>query len=339
MRLPACINHANTHHGDITFMLKRTILKSGLIGFFLIVSSQASQAVTFTSGDFFASSLFSNQIGHYNSTGTYLDSLTLPSTYGSDVKGLSFGPDGLLYAVSSNGSGFGVSAIDSTGAVAASYSGPGYIAGNVGFGKISFGQNGQFFVAGANNLVAFTPGSASGSVIYTNNQVFDVKALPTGNLLVLSAYSLQEITTGGSVVRTINPDISLVDARGIEYDPVNNDIFLTELGSSNQSFHLLRLDGTTGQVEVNKYFWYGADLYFTADNKLVVGSTTQAAGIFDTDLNQIGTFSTAASRGQVFITQVTAVPEPSSVLTLLSGIALLGGVLRRRKKASLQAAN
>ena len=66
------------------------------------------------------------------------------------------GPDGLLYAVVSPGTGaigFNVVAIDGAGTVCETYSSNStYLDGNLSCGKIAFANNGQFFVAGANNL-------------------------------------------------------------------------------------------------------------------------------------------------------------------------------------------
>jgi len=308
------------------------LLRLILCGLALIGYIPSVHAITFVPGDLYSSNYFSLTIKHYTSGGNYVDSFNLPSIYGNDVKGLSFGPNGRLYAVTSKATaGFGVVALDSTGMVQETYSGTSYVTGNLSFGKIAFATNGQFFVAGGNSLTAFTPGSSSGSVVYTNNQVYDVEPLPSGNILVLSAYQIQEITTAGSVMRTITPNISLGDARGIEYDPVTNDIFVTMLGYTGQSFRLMRLDGSSGQVEANSYFWYGDDMILTADNRLIVGSRTQPPGIFDTNLNQIGSLN---GGDQMFVTQMPySVPEPSTLALFTVGtIGLLGWAWRRRKQ-------
>jgi hypothetical protein len=267
-------------------------------------------------------------IDHYTPAGSYIDSFSLPPSIGSEARGMAFGPEGWLYVVVVAGSDFGVVALDSSGSVKATYKGPGYVEGNLSYGKIAFGKNGQFFVGGADNLVAFTVGSPDGTVIYTNNQIFDVKGLPSGNLLVLSAYQLQEITTTGSVVKTIIPDtiISFVDARGVEFDPLTNKIYVTMLGYTGQFFQLMRFDGDTGHLEKSVYFWYGDDIFLTSDDRLIVGSRTQVPAIFDLDLNQIAVLNGGQ---QMFVTQmplaasVASAPVPVLPRTLIALLCVL----------------
>jgi WD40 repeat protein len=308
-------------------MYAKELLRSAL-GIALIAQPLSALAITFTPGDIYTSNYSSSAIIHQNSAGVYVDSMTLSPAYGSEVRGLAFGPQGWLYAVTQQNLGFGVVAIDSTGTVRESYTGSTYVGGNLSYGKIAFSSNGQFFVTGQNSLIAFTPGIATGTTVYSNNQVFDVDALPSGNLLVLSAYQLKEITPTGSVVRTITPNISLGDARGVEYNPATNDIYISMLGYSGQSFRLMRLDGTSGTVEKNESFWYGDDMFLTSDNKLIVGSRTQAPGIFDLDLNRTGTLTAGQ---QMFVTQMP-VPEPNNGYLMAAGLSIL--LLRSRHKLS-----
>jgi hypothetical protein len=276
-------------------------------------------------GDLYSSNYFSRVIEQYLPSGTYLSSFTVPSQYGSEVRGLVVGPDQLLYATTVTPSGLGVIALDNSGTVTQTYSGSEYVAGNLSYGKIAFAKNGQFFVTGQDHLVRFTPGSPTGSVIYSNNQVFDVEPLPSGNLLVLSAYDLDEITTDGALVRSIQPSISLVDARGVEYDAVSNSIYVTMLGFSGQFFQLMKLDGSTGHVQKQFTFNYGDDLFLTSDSRLLVGSRTQAPGIFDLNLNQLGTMTGGQ---QMFVTQ--AIPEPASMLLFASWVLVIDVARMRR---------
>lgn len=306
------------------FMAAHAISRAIFLGLFLIAKAPASLAMAFSLGDIYSSNYFTNTINHYNSAGNYLDSMVLSPTYGSDVRGLAFGSQGWLYAVTattSMSSNFGVVAIDNTGAVREQYAASAYLGGNISYGKITFGNNGQFFVAGGNNLFAFTPGSPNPTVIYTNNQVFDVKTLPSGNLLVLSAYQLQEITPTGSIVRTIMPNLvgGLGDARGIEYDPATNEIYVTMLGYTGYFSSLLRLNGTTGLVVDLTSYTYGDDLFLTLDKHLLVGSRVLSPGIFDLNLNQTGSLT---GDPQLFVTQVQ-VPEPATMSLLALGIVLL----------------
>lgn len=306
----------------------RSIFAAATLSLGLIFATGAN-GMAFSQGDLYSSNYFSNTIKHYDSGGGYIDSINLSAS--SDVRGLSFGTNGMLYAVSSQGSGFNVFALDSSGGIHESYSGSGYTGGNLSSGKITFGTNNQFYVAAGDGLVRFTTGVSAGSIIYSNNQVFDSVALPSGNLLVLSAYSIQEITPSGLVVRSITPDISLTDARGIEYDPATNAIFVTMLGHTGEFFQLMRINGVSVHVEAQTTFVYGDDLALASGGRLIVGSRTQAPGIFDMNLNQVGTLTGGQ---QMFVTQMPAtVPVPATAWLMGSGLLGLLGVARKRKTA------
>lgn len=286
-----------------------------------------AQAMALTPGHIYTSNYFSNTINHYDTSGNLIDSLNLSSTFGSEVKGLSFGGNGLLYAVTSKDSGFNVVAINGAGKVSETYSGPGYIGGNLSYGKIAFGSNGNFYVAGADNLVAFKRGVSQGTVIATDNQMFDVEVLPSGNLLALSAYGLNELSPTGAFVRSISTSITLGDARGVEFNPATGKIFITMIGYSDQFFRLMRFDALTGQAEENEYFWYGDDMALLADGRLLVGSRTEAPGLFDQDLQSLGSLG---SLQQMFVTQMPqSVPEPAVLQLMLAGGLLLGWRGRR----------
>jgi|GEM_PF-7000161 len=175
------------------------------------------------------------------------------------------------------------------------------------------------------NESRLSAGSPTGNSIFNANQVYDMKILPSGNLMVLSAYGLNEATTTGSLVRSIDTSIRLVYARGLEFDPATNSLYITMIGFSGQFFRLMRVDATTGQVEVNESYGYGDDLFLTSDSRLLVGSRTQVGDIFDTDLNQVGGLS---SIGEMFATQLPlSVSEPSYLVRL---VFILGLFLLRR---------
>ena len=269
--------------------------------------SRALAAISFVPGDYYSSNYFSNTITQYDTAGNVVGSMTMPN----EVRGITFGPDGVFYADLDLGTnGFDVVTIGARGRVQQSYSGNVYIAGNLSYGKITV-TNQYLFVAGQDQLTRFLLGDpSSGTVIYTNNQVFDSVPLPNGDLLVASAYSVQEITTNGTVVRTyslVSSDrIGLNDIRGIAFDPKTNSLFVTELGHTGASFQLLKFDGTTGALEKSTTFNYGDDIQLTLSGTLLVGSRTQSPTFFDEDLNPIGTLSGGQ---QMFVTQL--VPEPS----------------------------
>jgi hypothetical protein len=257
-----------------------------------------------TPGDYYTSNYFSLTITQYDTNGNVVGSLTLPSSLGDEVRGIAFGADNLLYAAVARGtSGFVVLVLDSSGSVHQTYPGSVYIAGNLSFGKIALDSK-YLYVAGQDSLTRFALGDPSSRmVIYTNNQVFDVKLLPSGNLFVASAYQIDEITNAGTFVRTISltgDDNGYTDIRGIEYNPATNDLFVTELGHTGFFFQIMRLDGTSGVLEKNTTFNYADDMFLTTSGKLLVGSRTQAPQFYDRDLNPVGMLGGGQ---QMFVTQ------------------------------------
>jgi hypothetical protein len=261
-------------------------------------------AFNFTPGHIYTTNYFSLDIMEYDSSGNFVDSMTLPSRLGSETRGVAFGPDNLLYVTMVDGSGFRVYALNSTGAVLQKYRYPVYVAGNLSFGKIAIDDK-FIYVAGQDELIRFKLGRPrSGHSIYTNNQVFDAKVLPSGNLFVASAYAIDEITTQGIVVRhiTLSGGPFFVDVRGIEYDPATDKLFVTELGYTDFYDQLMRINASTGQFEQSVTFSYADDLFLSESNTLLVGSAYETPRIYNEDLAQIGTIGTAQ---QMFVTQYT----------------------------------
>lgn len=262
-------------------------------------------AFTFTAGHIYTTNYFSLDIMEYDSSGNFIDSITLSSRLGSETRGIAFGPDNLLYVTMVRGSGFAVYALDSTGAVQQTYRNKFvYVAGDLSFGKIAI--DGRFiYVAGQDELIRFRLGGPrTGHSIYTNNQVYDAKVLPNGNLFVASAYAIDEITNQGTLVRHVilSGGPSFVDVRGIEYDPATDELFVTELGYTNFYFQLMRINASTGQFEQSVTFSYADDLFLSESNTLLVGSRTDTPRVYSEDLAQIGTIGTAQ---RMFVTQYT----------------------------------
>lgn len=239
-----------------------------------------------------------------------------------------------MYAVRTVGSGLGVTVVDNNGAVLNEYSAASYVRGNDTYGAIALADDGRFYVASQDSLIAFTPGVKEGEAIYTSNQVHDVKVLPNGNLLVLSAYDLVEITPGGALVRNVSTPW-LVDARGLEYDAVSNDIYVSMLGYSDNFFQLMRVDGSSGALEKSTSFWYGSDLLLTTDRRLLAGSWTLAPKFFNTELRA---GPNLGNQQQLFVSQYAqdvqaAIPEPGSLILLTAGVVALTQVRRRQRRA------
>jgi len=278
-----------------------------------------ASALQFVNGDFYSSS--NNVIQHYTSAGVLLDSLTLTSAYGG-TRGFAFGANGLLYSVMVGSNGYTVVSADSQGVVHETYTTTGdKVASNVSFGKIAFGSNGDFFVGLGGKVVRFTPGISEGTAI-VNGGGNDVEVLPTGNLLVLNEYNLEDRTASGALVRNI---ASLTNARGVEYDPIHNKIFVTMIGDSSNPHALMRLNFASGAVETSTRFTYGDDMVFSTDGRLLVGAQFQTPAFFDTDLNQQGLLGSDA---KMFVAQMAPVPEPATILGAVAGLGLL---LRRRR--------
>ncbi len=262
-------------------------------------------AFSFTPGHIYTTNYFSLDIMEYDSAGNFVDSITLPSSLGSETRGIAFGPDNLLYVTMVHGSGFAVYALDSIGAVQQTYRNSSvYVAGNLSYGKIAIDHR-FIYVAGQDELIRFRFGRPrSGRSIYTNNQVFDVEVLPSGNLFVASAYAIDEITNQGTLVRHIilSGGPSFVDIRGIEYDPATDKLFVTELGYTNFFFQLMRINASTGQFEQSVTFTYADDLFLSESNSLLVGSSTETPRVYSENLAQVGTIGTAQ---RMFVTQYT----------------------------------
>jgi hypothetical protein len=238
-----------------------------------------------------------------------VDSFEVSSSEADELKGLAFGPDGLLYVTAVLGSGFVVVALDEAGAVHARYHGSVYVRGNLSYGKLAVDAE-RLYVAGQNRLTRFElgdPGSAT--TIYTANQVMDVEILGNGNLLVASAYRVAEITSDGDFVREISSSFpsNFTDVRGVEYDEETDKIFVTHLGHSNFFFRLMRFDGATSVLEDDVVSLYADDLFVMSTGDLLVGSRTEPPRIFNQNLELL---SELEGNERMFVTQYT-VQDPT----------------------------
>jgi hypothetical protein len=264
-----------------------------------------TQALSFERDNIYTTTYFSRTIMQYDNRGAITDFLTIPSTEANELKGLAFGPDGLLYVTAARAGGFAVLALDEAGMIQETYPGNVYIQGNLSYGKLAVCED-YLYVAGQDRLTRFEVGDpGSGSTIYTGNQVFDVEILPTGNLLVASAYRVVEITSDGVIVREINPGLAglFTDIRGVEYDDVRDKIFVAHLGNSGSLYSVMQLNGVTGALEDGVRFSYADDLFVMSSGELLVGSRTETPRIYRQGFDF---FTEIEGPERMFVTQYVA---------------------------------
>ncbi len=262
---------------------------------------------SFTPGHFYATQFFENTISEYDSSGNFLSSINIPSSSaGGSLRGLCFGPDNLLYVVVDASWNLNVIAVNSSGSIEMKYQYPGFaISGNATYGRIDFDKNGHFFVSGGSGIAKFDTGIASSGAPFSGlGGVFDIKVMPDGNMLAVTSYDLYEVNPGG-ITRTIATGTRLVDARGVEYDSVNNVIYVSMLGYSDFFDRILKFNAATGALLGNVYYWYACDLFIDSTSRLIAGSSSQVPGIFNKDLVNLGSFTGST---KTFITQYTAKP-------------------------------
>jgi hypothetical protein len=266
--------------------------------------SSVPTTLAFVPGHYYSSNESSRVITEYDSTGIVVGSYTVPSALGEEMRGLAFGADGLLYVTLSRGSaGFAVLALQSDGHVAASYAGPVYVAGNLSYGKIAM-DNQYLYVCGQNVLTRFLLGDPlSGTTIYTENQIFDVKPLPNGHLFVASAFYVDEITASGVFLRRIQltgTSSFFYDIRGIEYNPSADVLFVTHLGYTGFFDRIMRVNASTGALVNSAIFSYGGDVFLDSSGQLLVGSRTESPAFFSQDLTRGNSLNGGQ---QMFVTQ------------------------------------
>ena len=234
--------------------------------------------------------------------------------------GVAFGPDGLLYAAIDNSTDNldRVVSMDSSGAVVETYD-----FGDLGVfrrGQIAFGVGGEFYVSGDHGVLGAAIGSSAAATSIYSNPVDDIAYSGSGSLYVTdtSTGSLVEISTTGVVLRTV----AIVDPgnvlfrpleypRGVAYDPVGNDLFVTA------DFAVVKMDAATGVVlaAADPVASDPSDLFLAGD-RLVLGDDDRNGGIYDLDLNLVTAFEYTAENHNVTVYMAAPVPEPSTALLL-----------------------
>ena len=289
----------------------------------LSLAGESGAAITFVPGHTYATQYDSATILQYDANGTVVGSASAPG----ETRGVAFGNDGLLYTTilpAGTARGFTVRAFDaSMNAVHTFTNTSTYMHGNLTYGRLALDAN-YVYVAGQGILHRFDRSNPAGPAvsIYGGNQVHDVEVLPNGNLLVLEAYEVREITPSGSVLREIN--YGFTDNRSVEYDPATNSVFVSHFGNSGSPIEMMRFDYasfayTGGSTAMAR------DLFVTADGKLLADGA--GPRVFNMNMELIDTFDGGA---RTFVTQMV-VPEPSGLAALdVTGACLLA---RRRCRA------
>jgi cysteine-rich repeat protein len=253
-------------------------------------------AISFVPGHFYSTGYttgpYLRDIIEYDADGRRLGALRLSPEIGDQLRGLAFGPDGLLYVVVVQSPGFVVLAIDHCGAVRATYRGDSYLAGNTFSGKLTIAGD-DIYVAGWNDLTHFDrtrPGA--GSVLYhhVNAGVFDAAVQPNGNLFVALDYAVLEITAAGEHVRWLDPPRPYFysDVRGIEYDRAGDRLFVSQLGYSDFFDRVIRVDARTGAYEGDAAFSSPNDLFLTSRGELLVTGRNLPMRRYSRDLVPLG---------------------------------------------------
>lgn len=282
-------------------------VRRAFLGLALLLGAQAGQAFKLVDDDLYASGGL-HVLYRYTSSGDYVERFTLPSDYGDAVRGVASGPDGLLYVVTATGNSFHVVVLDTPGVVKAVYVGPTGTYPYITVGKIVFAPNGDFYLAYGDGVARFSVGTSYGSVIYARQSgAFDLTTLPSGNLLVVSDSSVDEISPDGIYVRDRTPGVNFNFGRGIAYDSDTDRMFVT--GYMNGAYQLMSTDGSSGDLIHSIAVGVGyCDLLLTAENVLVFGRYNGLPAIFDEDLNLIRFFGDDDGYVKAFVTQMEKPP-------------------------------
>ncbi len=316
----------------------------------------ASHAFSLEPGGYYASN--GKAVNHYDTHGSLLESLAMDAKRG-ETRGIAFN-HGEMYVVRENTFGpngpgaAGVDVFDRGGQLKRSYSFGGWIGGLVTAGNIQFNPAGNAFYVGAQDGVyRFDLGASYGEKLI-GTEANDLKVLDNGDLLVAGEYGLTRFSaTGqqlGSVSRFVDDplgltkgfnyggNVMLTDVRGIEYDAATDTTFVTMLGytgyQTDMGFKLLALDGFSNRLKGISDYWHGADMALAPDHRLLVGSWTQAPGVFNIGsgmplpVGQVGKFQ----GGDAIFVAAMPVPEPQTLALMAAGLGVIGLLLRRTRR-------
>ncbi|TWT78107.1 hypothetical protein Pla123a_08960 [Posidoniimonas polymericola] len=300
----------------------RTTLSLAIL---LVACPVASGAIMFSPGHYYTVERSSRVITQHSPAGEVVGSIDM----GREVRGMAFGPDGLLYmtTVPRTGAGFDVRAVTEDGVVQVSYElrlpygqDLPYMHGDDGYGTIAVDDK-HIYVAGDGELTRFEIGEPdSGKIIYSGSYgtyVYDVKILPDDGLLVAVRDDILELSPSGWVRRSVrSSSLRYSGVVGVEYNPDNSTVYVTQLNGKN----LLSVDWEWGYVKESEYFSYAADMFVTSSGDLLVGSRSENPRHYSADLELLGELSTA---DHMFVTQYP-VPEPSCLGPLITAALAFG---------------
>jgi PEP-CTERM motif len=312
--------------------MRNAVTSVSLLTLSLLLPHGSADAA-FTPGDYFDAA--SNQVKEFTPSGGLVASYTLPLPSDSQIRGIAFGPDGNLYAVINlNNNGYEVLEYNGK-SVVNTYIDPNNVGSDTSLGQIAFDSSGHFYVGDSNGLSQFTIGSTFGNPIFHNVQIgsiFGVTSLPNGDLLLASQSELVEITTSGSLVRTISNN-EFVDLIGVAYNASSNVIYASMLGSTNNFSQLMELNPATGAVIAQTSYPGIGNLAMTPDGRLLGGSSTLVPGIFRPNLALVGQLTGGAASFVTTMPIPASVPEPASLILSGSGLLAVAVVALRRRGA------
>jgi DNA-binding beta-propeller fold protein YncE len=287
-------------------------------------TNQPARAFELVPGHFYTTDRFStHQISEYDQAGAFVDQIVVPGPHvasGDDLRGLAVGPDGRLYVAVDRGPHvpFRVLVIGATGSVEQIYQHSSRtIWGNTAYGKVSFEDDGRFFVMGPHINEFDSRTSAELRTLLGSYR--DAAELPNGNFLTIRNAEILEIAASGtSIVREIEvSDPNGVSGashffvngmQGLEIDPANGDLLVTMNGFTGQNSRLMRIDAATGELRAIATHLSPTDLFLTRDGRLAVASNSAAPGLFDLDFNLVG--SLGSRPDQFFVTQFAPAEPP-----------------------------
>jgi len=302
--------------------------------------------LSFGPGHIYTTQYFSTDINEHSADGRLLTTVRIQGLErGEETKGIAFSPAGKLYVVLDRlYSGARLVAVDRDGAITESYALPVPTGGNLSLGKLDFADGGTAFVGTDAGIVRVRIGEPDSAQLLgpQTEGAFDLTVLPSGNLLMISGYALDEIDSSGNLVRRIalsDPNrvsaassFFVNDLRGVEYDPFTDRVFVSMLGNSDNLFFVtMAFDFATGILLDIGNFTYGDDMFFSGDT-LLLGSRTETPWILSpVDLSILGRLD---GWERMFLTRnvVAAVAEPGTLALMAASMLLMLPLLGSRSR-------